>query len=431
MKANTILVGSLVINLALVAALALRSKSAKPPQQPAPVPVRDDTRPATGQKGRAPAISREREAFEWSQIESADFQQYIANLRAIGCPEETIRDLVIAELNKLYVPQFAALRAQTHQFAYWKPGSRKAREELQKQLEALRAEKRDLIKALLGVDGDPNEQWVKLTAEELIEQGKFGFLSPEKQAAIRDILDKYKRLDSNARSADGIMMGDAESKKLREQRRQELAQILSPEELYQFDLRDSNTSQSVRSRFGAADLTEDEYKKLFELRKAYENEVGAIADSSDPEKMRQRSERRGQLEQAYSNALGEQRMAEIQREQDPQWLALNRVAQQYSLDQPMLLRAYEYQQIASEQVAKLFSDGNLSRDNRRAAVGQINAELQRNLAGLMGETAYNEYRKAGPGFYFTSGGDSLAITGLSPTPTEVVIRNRVAPAATR
>jgi hypothetical protein len=419
MQTKTLLVGSVVINLALFAALGFRSKPAPIPKNDASVEATavETKRAVAGEKVRKPVVISEREAFQWNQIETPDFQQYIANLRAIGCPEETIRDLIIAEVNKLYAPKFSALMAQTHQFAYWKPGSKKSREELQKQLEALRVEKKVLIKTLLGIDADPYEQWAKITADELVEQGKFGFLSAEKQKLVRDILAKYKQLEGSSRMMDeGMIMGGSETKKLREQRRQELAQALSPEELYQFDLRDSNASESVRGRFGAASLTEDEYKKLFDLRKAYEDDVGAVADNSDPEKMRQRNERRKLLEEAYNEALGPDRAKEIAREQDPQWRALSRVAEQHSLDPQTVQRAYEFQQVASEQVAKIFSDGSVPRENRSAVVDQINAELRRNLVGLMGEQVYNDYSKAGPQFYFSSGGDTISISGLGSKP---------------
>src|SRR6266446_3510341 len=32
--------------------------------------------------------------FLWSQIESADYREYIANLRAVGCPEQIIHDII-------------------------------------------------------------------------------------------------------------------------------------------------------------------------------------------------------------------------------------------------------------------------------------------------------------------------------------------------
>jgi len=40
--------------------------------------------------------------FNWSQLESTDYPTYIANLRRIGCPEQTIRDIMAADLDSAY-----------------------------------------------------------------------------------------------------------------------------------------------------------------------------------------------------------------------------------------------------------------------------------------------------------------------------------------
>src|SRR5688572_27249118 len=39
--------------------------------------------------------------FNWAQLESEDYRMYITRLRSIGCPEQTIRDIVIADLEKM------------------------------------------------------------------------------------------------------------------------------------------------------------------------------------------------------------------------------------------------------------------------------------------------------------------------------------------
>ena len=39
--------------------------------------------------------------LDWRQVESSDYRQYIANLRAAGCPEKTIRDIIVAEVSEL------------------------------------------------------------------------------------------------------------------------------------------------------------------------------------------------------------------------------------------------------------------------------------------------------------------------------------------
>src|SRR5690349_3100498 len=43
-----------------------------------------------------------RQFFAWQEVESDDYPTYIANLRNIGCPEQTIRDIIIADVNALY-----------------------------------------------------------------------------------------------------------------------------------------------------------------------------------------------------------------------------------------------------------------------------------------------------------------------------------------
>jgi hypothetical protein len=306
----------------------------------------------------------------------------------------------VAEVNKLYAPRFAALVSQAKAYEYWKPGSKKSREALGEHLEALRAEKRDLLRTLLGIADDPNEQWANITIDQLVERGRFAFLSPEKQKQVQDILARYD------------LSSAMDPRTAREQRRQELAQVLSPDELYQFELRDSNAADSVRGRFGQADLTEEEYKKLFDLRKAYENEVGAVADNSDPEKMRKRSEARKLLDAAYKEALGEERLKEINRQQDPGWRSLAQVGQQFNLDQQTLDRAYALQQAAAEQLSTLFRDSNLPRDERRKAVDAINAELQNNMASVLGQDAHQAFQKSNPRVTFSTGGDAFVIPTL-------------------
>src|SRR5882757_2123017 len=43
-----------------------------------------------------------RQFFTWQQLESPDYQAYVTNLRDVGCPEQTIRDIIIADVNAMY-----------------------------------------------------------------------------------------------------------------------------------------------------------------------------------------------------------------------------------------------------------------------------------------------------------------------------------------
>ena len=58
-------------------------------------------------------------SFHWGQLETSDYREFIARLRAIGCPEQTIRDLVIADIDKLYAAKVQSLRPMRKSLQYW------------------------------------------------------------------------------------------------------------------------------------------------------------------------------------------------------------------------------------------------------------------------------------------------------------------------
>lgn len=68
---------------------AKTSTSSQPAaEEPAPTPT--------------PAPRVETKSFRWSQLESTNYQTYVQNLRHIGCPEQTLRDIVVADVQQLY-----------------------------------------------------------------------------------------------------------------------------------------------------------------------------------------------------------------------------------------------------------------------------------------------------------------------------------------
>jgi len=94
-----------------------------------------------------PSLAPGRTNFHWSQVESTDYLIYIRNLRAIGCPEETVRDIIVADVNKLFAPRYAALAGTAPETAWWGHFNRKrpVRAELLAQLRALDGERRALL----------------------------------------------------------------------------------------------------------------------------------------------------------------------------------------------------------------------------------------------------------------------------------------------
>src|SRR6185295_20325409 len=93
-----------------------------------------------------------RQNFTWDEIESADFPTYIDNLRAIGCPEATIRDIIVADVNQLFTRR-RATEVITAEQKWWRSEpDPEVTQMASEKLQALETERRTLLSTLLGPD---------------------------------------------------------------------------------------------------------------------------------------------------------------------------------------------------------------------------------------------------------------------------------------
>src|SRR4030095_686740 len=93
-----------------------------------------------------------RQFFSWSEVESSDYPTYIANLRQIGCLEQTIRDIIIADVNAFYSKRRATELVTSDQ-QWWRsePDPAVVQAAIEKAA-ALETERRSLLTSLLGTN---------------------------------------------------------------------------------------------------------------------------------------------------------------------------------------------------------------------------------------------------------------------------------------
>jgi hypothetical protein len=83
------------LSVALVIFLLLHRPK---PALPAPSLPATGAPPETASNPQAPSAAQP-EPFHWRRLESTDYRTYIANLRGIECPEQTIRDIITADVD--------------------------------------------------------------------------------------------------------------------------------------------------------------------------------------------------------------------------------------------------------------------------------------------------------------------------------------------
>jgi hypothetical protein len=452
MNARRLLIASLALNVVLAGWLASSHRlSSRPPAAPAPtgdgevaprrnaparLPKRDrQTGHAVAQTGGAPV------PVDWTTIESEDFKQYIANLRAVGCPEETIRDLIFAEVNKLYAPKLAVLMRPPKR-NYWEPEdpwSLRDTPERRQQRRDLEMERDDLLKELLGPDAlaasrkQYGEDWLAT---------QYDWLPSEKHSALEELNRKFAELEVDFHAKNSGMM-DAEAMKeltrLRDQKRAELAKLLSPAELEQWDLRHSDTAQNIRFNMAGFAPSEEEFKSIFRARKAYEDEFGSgggKVDRNDPAAVARWQEARKQRDESLKATLGEQRFVEYERSKDYAWQDLSRLASRHALPKESANQVWDIKQTAQAAAQELRNNTALSDEQRKAGCKQIQDETQKAVAAALGEKAFKNYQRGG-GYWMQnlgsrSGSRTVTISGDGGTfISDQVIPNAPVPAPAR
>jgi hypothetical protein len=420
MNAKALLILSLGANV-LLAVLWLRRPAAPETTAPAsasPAPATTGTAANVLIKkvaGPAADPARPARAFDWRLVESPDYKEYIANLRAIGCPEETIRDIITADVNKLFADRKKSLRgASTNRFEFWKSGlqmfAQAFDEEKMKQQQALTSEKRALLKDLLGVEPDMKSELAAGAAGMNIMEQMLDFLPEAKQNSVLELLQQYQaRAMKNLGNA---ATGDPEDmKKLTGVQREmeaALAKILTPQELEDYNLRLSNTANMMRFQLAAFEPTEQEFRDIFKVKKAFDDEFGpfGVPPTDKAEKARY-DEAKRQMEEQISGLLGPERAAEYKRSQDFAYQGMVRVAQREGLGKQAAAQVFDMKKTAEAEAKRVREDKSLSPDQRQAALRGIREETERSIRQVYGDKGFESYQKQ-QGAYW--------LRGISPDP---------------
>jgi len=398
MKTKVLLLVSCVVNVGLLDAYWL---SQRPPQpgsgaQPAgDSPVASVVRPEAGARLSRVIETTVTNQFNWTSVESDDYKAYIANLRAIGCPEETIRDIIIADVNKLYAGRIAALYPSAIDFAYWKTEDRVARAEQrtrERSRRDLEKEKRDLIKELLGIDYE--QEIAKFSGRPDDEYYRHGFLSPEKQEQLKALQEKYRELERAAAGEGGGRNDPAARAKLaalRAQQQAEMAQLLGPADYEQYQLRNSWTARDMRENLASFQPNEQEFKEIFQLRKAHDDQLAFNRDGGDESAREQRRQAQQQLDEQIKGVLGEQRYHDYQLAQDERYREMYDFTQANNLPKETAETLYDMRKAAEQAKRRVDADQSLPPEERQATLVNIAQETRNALGTTLPPEVFREF----------------------------------------
>jgi hypothetical protein len=344
-------------------------------------------------------------ALNWAAIESTNYYVYIANLRAIGCPEETIKDIIITDVAKLYGKRRAELRSHGEPYQFWRTddsweGSIPANPQLQHQLAALDNEQRALVKELLGAD--LQTELKKYLHSDDYDERMYAFLPAEKREKLKEVQSRYDELEQEiyARAKGLILDEDQEQlKRIQAEREQELAKLLSPEEMEEYELRNSPTAHGLRSQLSGFDPNEEEFRKIFRLQKVFDAQFANAFNATDEVQMelraRAQEEAQDALNEEIKKLIGTKRFADYERAQDADYKALVQFTDRFEMPRDVAVKVYDMKLEAERQKLRIEANPNLTEEQRQAALMGIVRETQRSVTQALGDRGQSYLRTGG------------------------------------
>jgi hypothetical protein len=333
--------------------------------------------------------------FDWRSVESADYRKYIANLRAIGCPEETIRDIVTGDVNKLYASRAKALiLASTNRHEYWKAWGQADPydAETKQKVKELSKERRAVFKDLIGADeADLTDTWLVENAK----QKELSFLPPDKLGQVVDILfdrDRRQRLNE-ASKAQNL----TEAKRIYGEIQAELRNALTPAEWFEYQLRESLTATNLRSGFGDFQPTEEEFRALFRAQQAFDEEFGPVGTAVGATDYAER--RQGGLKavnEQVRNSLGDARGQDYLFEREWASSTLRSIASQFDVSKERYRQVFDVKTAAQDAADRIRGAPALGTSERQARLDAIRAETEDAIGSVLGRDLLPGYIMMAP-----------------------------------
>lgn len=412
MNARLLIVISLALNVVLGGWLVRRATSAAPAPVPRIPRLPIVTEPAPGVPGEtniATATPQIIDAdFHWSELVAEDFKLYRDHLRAVGCPEATVRDIILSEIDEHFLQRRKALLADA-QRRFWEVASRGERaikKEWEEPLDKLSDARKQLITDVLGEDPE-DEQRIKANQTSRLERDYY-WLPEEKRAQLvaletrhqQQVEDYWKEMREHGPD---YRPNETESKRLDQMQKDfETArkELLGPEAYDEFRLRHSNAG-GWAGRLEAFDITEAEWRAVAKLRMKYDE---AIEQKPEPEltsddaaqklaAARRRSELNSALEDSIKQTLGEARYDEYRLAQDHDLQETRRITQRYGLSEDVTRQAHQMQRTAMAEAAQIRKNPSLSAEARQAQLAAVRQETERALAETLGGRVFSTYQE--------------------------------------
>ncbi|MGC4072791.1 MAG: hypothetical protein QM760_09770 [Nibricoccus sp.] len=342
--------------------------------------------PLAGHAANQPSAPLTADEVSFERVAATDLSALKNLLEKAGWPESHVRAVLNVEVQRRLNPAPVLRLEDLKPFHFWHTGP-----------DALPVANLNTPESLRQLAG--REELARLKYEELFphvetetgmldqweEQRRWGSLSPEKRAQVSALLETSGKARDDFLEKRGRMLNPQEWQTLwqanRETRRQ-LTQILTPDELLDYDLRNSNTAAQMRNELDTFAPTREEFTAIFRLRHPLELDFEDKPRGIDTAVDAQRESAEKASAEKITALLGPGRFDDYRLSLDPVCQTLRFDGRYARTDAATVRRLYRSFLKTKDQLTSLDSKPARERDTASAS---LKAELHREFRTVFDE----------------------------------------------
>lgn len=329
----------------------------------------------------------------WDIIGAADDTTLMANLRQAGFSPRQIRSIAQYLLDEKYRTRRIEVYGLGKDVPYWKSSNvfyagDKRLDERRKLQQEITGELKSLVGDAYSVVDDVGEPSLR---------NQYGPLPSEKLEKIARIQQDYAELRGGLSRASVMLPTDRERLVLLDkEQRADLEKILSPTELFEYDLRNSPAASRLKTGNNELlSLTEAEYRSLFPIFQSIEGRIPPNTGANYQELQKAREAAEAQVQDQIKAALGEARYAEYKQANNRDAHQENRVVSRLGLPLSIAAQLVEMKQEYRDVSRAISTDKQLTREQKNEQLSALTKDSEAKITSLIGQRGLDAYREYG------------------------------------
>jgi hypothetical protein len=334
----------------------------------------------------------------WSELESEDYAEYAGNLRRIGCPETTVRDILVADIEHALREQVRALRDESRDSFWSTGGQRDERERERTRLEwGLRLRKWALLRELFTY---PADEEVLRIARDAAAGGVIsllvGFLEREDFIRAFGAMRYYTcQLEAVVSATEGILLESdyARAREVGAQMEATFTSLIGVGGVDELQLR------MIAAQHEAALPTSEhgfmasgaELRQLMQIRRASRDLWSESIANTGFTDLKPAEVSDVEVETAVARFLGADRFADYLRAKDERYQGIHLFARENGLSKRDAVAVFEERVRAEDELKRLRETGDLSAEEKVLLQAAVKARVEATVRRVFGPVIGKEY----------------------------------------